>query len=1010
MKKYLITLLFAYCAITGIHAHAANCPLASGGSISSAVSSCGSGNTVQLAAGTYTISSQFTLPCGVSISGPVVPYSQTPNQTAHITGSVGNNSAIKTTAGCSVPQTIEYVEWNGGRPNPGGSFLYVVPGSNHVYVYNSNIHGNNCGAYCGSTGANLILVYGANPSQTGCCNASGAVTNDIIIMWNIFSAAGDCGSGAIVESQNSDTEGGGGYCNGVGLGGNLTNIIIENNKFMTGDNEIKYYEAATNSQNQSGSSGYGNPITINYNSFQQYDRIAYEGQINWGGPNEPTLEYIQYNSFSNMLNPHQQDFDISAANGCLFNYNTPNMTQCVNHVDYNLTVTGASNTSVGCGNVGYEYWGGIGSTANGNVWSGAYNCHTIDYAPSGQFTANNNTAFIGGSTTSCGLNNMVTEDNPNYGPSCSGNYSTSATTGTITSVAPVLSVSGSVVTIRNTNVSTPNGSNPGRDSNTTFWCTGDGSTPVAGGASSTPYWVGAASQTVGTFTPSSGTAKCLGMWGAPNQPFSYTSGYGYVPSAVISAVTGPSITTPTFSPVSTSFITSQVVTLNDSDSGSTIYYTTDGSTPTTSSTVYSSPITVTSTTVIQAIGHTTAGTSAVVSATYTQTPVTTPTFTPASESFSSGTVSVTISDSTSGATIYYTTNGSTPTTSSTVYSSAITVSATTTINAIAVKSGYAQSAVGTGVYTLGASLTVVSGHEAQVSNINTLAVNAPAVPFTAVATYSNSTTGTLPDSYGNTAVWTSSNTAILNVSPGSVYCVATGTANIQVTAQPSGVVFSVWTMTCTAAVAAPTLSGGYLGNTGSINTSTVGAAAIQFTAYGTYSDSQTRPLPDQYGNTAVWTSSNSAILNVSSTGLVSCVGDGSANVQVTTAPGGVHFSVWGVTCSGTPAPTLQSITIAALQTNFIIGQNNGFSAQCGYSDGSSDDCTNPDVHGSDAVFTSSSTSVGTITTAGVFTAKGAGTTSVTATVGGITSNALSIVGAAASLFGHTIGYATAWVR
>ena len=81
------------------------------------------------------------------------------------------------------------------------------------------------------------------------------------------------------------------------------------------------------------------------------------------------------------------------------------------------------------------------------------------------------------------------------------------------------------------------------------------------------------------------------------------------------------------------------------------------------------------------------------------TSATTPTFNPAPGTYNS-TQSVTISDLTSGATIYYTTNGSTPTTASTVYSGAISVTSTTTINAIAVASGFANSAVASGTYTI----------------------------------------------------------------------------------------------------------------------------------------------------------------------------------------------------------------------------------------------------------------------------------------------------------------------
>jgi glucosylceramidase len=62
---------------------------------------------------------------------------------------------------------------------------------------------------------------------------------------------------------------------------------------------------------------------------------------------------------------------------------------------------------------------------------------------------------------------------------------------------------------------------------------------------------------------------------------------------------------------------------------------------------------------------------------------------------------VTLTDSSSGTTIYYTTDGTTPTTSSTKYSGAITISAaTTTIEAIAAGPAFSTSAVATGTYTL----------------------------------------------------------------------------------------------------------------------------------------------------------------------------------------------------------------------------------------------------------------------------------------------------------------------
>lgn len=77
----------------------------------------------------------------------------------------------------------------------------------------------------------------------------------------------------------------------------------------------------------------------------------------------------------------------------------------------------------------------------------------------------------------------------------------------------------------------------------------------------------------------------------------------------------------------------------------------------------------------------------------------TPTFSPAAGVYTSA-QNVTISCGTTGATIYYTTDGSTPTTSSSPYSSAIPVSSTTTIKAIAVATGHDNSSVASATYTI----------------------------------------------------------------------------------------------------------------------------------------------------------------------------------------------------------------------------------------------------------------------------------------------------------------------
>ena len=79
--------------------------------------------------------------------------------------------------------------------------------------------------------------------------------------------------------------------------------------------------------------------------------------------------------------------------------------------------------------------------------------------------------------------------------------------------------------------------------------------------------------------------------------------------------------------------------------------------------------------------------------------VATPTFTPNGASSFTGTQSVTISCTTVGATIHYTTDGTAPTASSPVYSTALSLTSTTTVKAIAVKTDMNDSAIATATFT-----------------------------------------------------------------------------------------------------------------------------------------------------------------------------------------------------------------------------------------------------------------------------------------------------------------------
>jgi hypothetical protein len=84
-----------------------------------------------------------------------------------------------------------------------------------------------------------------------------------------------------------------------------------------------------------------------------------------------------------------------------------------------------------------------------------------------------------------------------------------------------------------------------------------------------------------------------------------------------------------------------------------------------------------------------------------------PTFTPAAGTYTSA-QTVTLSDTTPNAKIYYTTNGTTPTTSSALYTESITVSATETVKAIAIATGTSQSPVASAAYTIKAPTVILT--------------------------------------------------------------------------------------------------------------------------------------------------------------------------------------------------------------------------------------------------------------------------------------------------------------
>ena len=197
-------------------------------------------------------------------------------------------------------------------------------------------------------------------------------------------------------------------------------------------------------------------------------------------------------------------------------------------------------------------------------------------------------------------------------------------------------------------------------SGATIHYTTDGSTPTASSSIYTAPFILTSSQTVKAFAMKAGMTDS---------------------SVVTESVLVSQVTTPVISPTAVSG--GQQVSISSGTSGATIHYTTDGSTPTASSTTYTAPFILTSSQTVKAIAVKSGMTdSSVVTESVLVSQVATPVI---STTAVSGGQQVSISSGTSGATIHYTTDGSTPTASSTTYTDPFILTSSQTVKAFAVK-------------------------------------------------------------------------------------------------------------------------------------------------------------------------------------------------------------------------------------------------------------------------------------------------------------------------------------
>jgi Chitobiase/beta-hexosaminidase C-terminal domain/Viral BACON domain len=174
---------------------------------------------------------------------------------------------------------------------------------------------------------------------------------------------------------------------------------------------------------------------------------------------------------------------------------------------------------------------------------------------------------------------------------------------------------------------------------------------------------------------------------------------GFLPSAVSSASYTIIANTPKIAPAGGTFVSDTTVSITDAYHGSEIFYTTNGTKPTKSSTRYTKSFVVSKNETVMAVAFATGVNESAVATAKIAVKSATPKFSVKAGKYPKA-FSVAITDATKGARIYYTTNGKTPTTASTRYTKAITVSKNETIKAVALVPGGSYSTVESAAYTI----------------------------------------------------------------------------------------------------------------------------------------------------------------------------------------------------------------------------------------------------------------------------------------------------------------------
>jgi uncharacterized protein YjdB len=240
--------------------------------------------------------------------------------------------------------------------------------------------------------------------------------------------------------------------------------------------------------------------------------------------------------------------------------------------------------------------------------------------------------------------------------------------------------------------------------------------------------------------------------------------------------------------------------------------------------------------------------------------------------------------------------------------------------------------------------------------------------FTATGTYEDGSTGDITSQ----VTWSSDTAATATIdTTGLATAIAIGTSNISATLNS---ISATDKLTVTAQSTATLVSIAVNPSAPSI----AGGATQQFHATGTYSDGSVKSLTA----TATWTSSKTTVATIAAGGLATGVATGTSTITATsgTISGTATLTVTSGSGGGGTG-TLVSIAVTPASPSIAVGATQQFKATGTYSDGTTADIT------ATVSWSSSSTSVATISAAGLAKGIGAGSSTIHATSGSITGSA-----------------------